>query len=209
MNVILIGYPGSGKGTQANLLAEEYGFNHISTGDLIRKEIADKTPLGLKLEDGISKGNLASDEDTMTLLKNAAKNLKGSLIFDGFPRTIPQAQALDAQLKGTDFKIIVLNLPEEEVLKRLTSRRVCEVCGRAYNIYSPDFKDKCLADGGVLTTRPDDSLQSAKHRLEVFEKETAPLLAWYKQNTGYHEVNGNQSVQAVYADILKALGLKK
>ncbi len=212
MNLILLGYPGAGKGTQANLLTEKYGFHHISTGDLIRNEIAAKTPLGLEVEAEIQKGNLVSDSMILDILINTIKDLKGDIIFDGFPRTISQAEALDKYLALHNMKIdavILLKLSEEEVLKRLTSRRICKKCGAIYNIHSPDYTGRCTKCGGELYTREDDTLQSAKHRLEVFHKETQPLLDYYKARPCFKEVDGSCSVEEVFASISRALGLIK
>lgn len=212
MNVVLIGYPGAGKGTQAEKLNEEYDFKHVSTGDLIRREIAQGTQLGRKIEALIKAGNLASDEDTINLLRNDLTGFKGNVVFDGFPRTLSQAEALDYYVERVDERVdavVLIDLCEEEVLKRLTSRRVCKLCGAIYNIYSPDFKNECLKCGGELVTRPDDSLESAKHRLEVFKEETAPLLNYYGKTTGVKKVNGSGTIDEVFLEIVNALGLKK
>ncbi|MDR1684632.1 MAG: adenylate kinase [Elusimicrobiota bacterium] len=214
MNIVLLGYPGSGKGTQAELLAKKYGFMHISTGDLIRQEIAQGTALGVKIKDLISRGNLASDEDTVRLLINAINDRDDGIIFDGFPRTTAQAQTLDKYLARHGKKvddIVLLSMREEVVLKRITSRRVCSVpsCGAVYNATSPDFKEICAKCGGTLVTRPDDSLESAKHRFEVFKKETQPLINYYQKSAGFKKVDGNGAPAEVFAGVARALGLKK
>ena len=212
MNIVLLGFPGSGKGTQAQLLKRQYGFMHVSTGDLIRHEIAAGTPLGKKIELLISRGNLASDEDTVNLLVNAIKDRDDDIVFDGFPRTTAQAEVLDRYLKLHGKKVddvVLLSMREDVVLKRLTSRRVCVQCGGVYNIYAPDYKEICVKCGGQLATRPDDTLESAKHRLEVFKKETQPLISYYQQSAGFKKVDGNGSPEEVFGEVAKALGFKK
>lgn len=212
MNVILLGYPGAGKGTQAEKLKEEYGFRHISTGDLIRAEIASGSDFGKQLEAVIKEGNLVSDELVISILINAIENETKSIVFDGFPRTVPQARALDKILAQKSKKIhhvLLIDLSEEEVLKRLTSRRVCKLCGAIYNIYSEGFKNQCVKDCGELITRSDDTLQSAKHRLEVFEKETKPLLGYYGETTGVKKVSGMGTVAEVSDEIIRALKIQK
>jgi len=212
MNVILLGYPGAGKGTLAVKLKEKYGFMHVSTGDLIRGEIASGTALGLKIKALTSQGNLVSDEDTIQLLKNAIEGRQGNIVYDGFPRTLNQAKVLDAYLaeqgKKIDY-IVLLNMAEDAVLKRLTSRRLCKVCGAIYNIYSPDFKNICTKDGGELITRADDTLESAKHRFEVFKKETYPLIAYYQESPGFRQVDGSGTPDEVLVLVEQALGLVK
>lgn len=212
MDLVLLGFPGAGKGTQAEQLKEKYGFRHISTGDLIRAEIAAGTALGKEVETIIKQGNLASDDLIINILVNAIKDEKQSIVFDGFPRTMAQAEALDKYLAAHDRRVtdvVMIELSEEEVLKRLTSRRVCKKCGAIYNIYSPDYTGVCTKCGGELITRPDDSLESAKHRLEVFKKETEPLLGYYSKNPGISKVDGSKKVEEVFSAIVSALGLIK
>lgn len=211
MNVILLGYPGAGKGTQAQLLKEK-GFMHISTGDLIRKEIAAGTALGKQIEGVVKQGSLVSDDIIIQLLMNVVKDAKGGIVFDGFPRTLAQAQTLDKYLalqgKKIDY-IVLLKMQEDEVLKRLTSRRVCKVCGAIDNIYWPSYKGICAKDGGELITRPDDTLESAKHRFEVYKKETQPLINYYNKSAGFKEINGSGTPDEVFKLVEQALGLQK
>lgn len=211
MNIILLGYPGAGKGTQAEILVKEYDFEHISTGDMIRKEIALATPLGKEVEKGISQGNLVRDEQIIKLVEQVLKQGKQSYIFDGFPRTIPQAESLRISLTALRQKIdyvLFLQLSQEEVVKRLTSRRVCSKCGAIYNIYDKNFTGSCSC-GGALITRSDDSLESAKHRLEVFEKQTRPLVDYYESSLGIVHIDASKDTRKVHKEILRAIGLKK
>lgn len=212
MNIVLLGFPGAGKGTQAEKLVEKYNFRHISTGDLIRHEIALGTPLGKEVEAVIDSGNLASDELIINILVNAIKDEKRGVIFDGFPRTLAQAEALDRYLTLHGGKVdaaVLLNLSEEEVLKRLTSRRVCKECGAVYNIYAPDYTGRCTKCGGELYIRHDDDVHSARHRLEVFHKETQPLIEYYKKSGICKVVDGSKSIVSVFAEIVAVLGLSK
>ncbi|MDR0953334.1 MAG: adenylate kinase [Elusimicrobiota bacterium] len=212
MNVILLGSPGAGKGSQAVRLKDEFGFRHISTGDLIRAEIAAATPLGKKVESLVKQGNLVADDLIFDLLKNALKSETRSIVFDGFPRTIAQAEDLDKYLaeqgKKMDY-ILSIELTDEEAIKRLTSRRVCKSCGAVYNIYWPDYKGVCTKCGGELYTRADDTLESAKHRLDVFKKETQPLLDYYGSKPGFVKINGLGALEEVFASIKQALNLIK
>lgn len=211
MNIILLGYPGAGKGTQAEFLVKEQKFDHISTGDMIRKEIALATPLGKEVESCIKQGNLVSDEQIIKLVEQVLKEGKQSYIFDGFPRTIPQAKSLDISLKALGQKIdyvLFLELSKEELIKRLTSRRVCQKCGAIHNIYAPNFTGKC-ACGGALITRSDDTLESAKHRLEVFEKQTRPLVDYYESSIGVKRLDAGKEAREVHNEILRAIQLKK
>lgn len=211
MNIILLGYPGAGKGTQADILVKEYNFEHISTGDMIRKEIALATPLGKEVESCIKQGNLVSDELIIKLVEQVLKKGNSHRILDGFPRTIPQAQSLEVSLKALNQKIdyvLSLELSKEEVIKRLTSRRLCSKCGAIHNIYASDYTGKCSC-GGQLITRSDDTLESAKHRIEVFEKQTRPLVDFYESATGVKHIDAAKSAREVSLEILRAIGLKK
>lgn len=212
MNIILLGFPGAGKGTQAAKLVEKYNFRHISTGDLIRQEISSGTPLGKQVEATINGGNLISDELIFSILVNVIKDEKRSIIFDGFPRTLAQAEALDRYLQSHGGKVdavVLLNLSGQEVLKRLTSRRVCKECGAVYNIYAPDYTGKCTKCGGSLYIRRDDDEHSAKHRLEVFDKETKPLIEYYTKSGLCKTVDGSKSKEEVFAEIVSVLNLSK
>jgi len=213
VNIVLLGFPGAGKGTQADLLKKKYGFMHVSTGDLIRREIAQRTPLGVKIKDIISQGKLASDEDTVKLLIAAIKDRDDNIIFDGFPRTTAQAEILDKYLAESGKKVdcvVLLSMRESVVLERITSRRICSEagCGAIYNLLAADFKNICTKCGGRLVVRPDDTLESVKHRFEVFKKEAQPLISYYQNNAAdFKKVDGNGTPLEVFAGVQKALGL--
>jgi adenylate kinase len=207
MIVILLGAPGSGKGTQSKALAAKYGFNHLSTGDIFRAEIAQKTPLGEKVESFLKNGKLVPD--TITVEVVAGKLEAGQkYLLDGFPRNVDQAQALDKMLRDQKSQVdlvVLLDLPQAEALKRQTSRRVCAKCGAVYNTISKPAKaeGKCDACGGEVVQRNDDSEATAKKRLMIFEDLTHPLVAYYKAEGLFQQVNAAQSPDAVTADLFK------
>lgn len=207
MNIILLGYPGAGKGTEAEDLKKQ-GYFHVSTGDLIRAEIKKESPLGKQVKEITSKGNLVPDALVTEILLSAIKG-KDNVLFDGFPRTLAQAQTLTKYLEdaGQRVKVILLKATEEVVLKRLTSRRLCKDCGHIENIYSPSYTGKCSKCGGELYTRADDTLESATHRLDVFKKETAPLLEYYSKQSGYITVDASRTIEEVALTVKRALEL--
>lgn len=207
MNIILLGYPGAGKGTEAENLKKQ-GYFHVSTGDLIRAEIKKESPLGKQVKEITSKGNLVPDALVTEVLLSAIKG-KENVLFDGFPRTLAQAQTLTKYLEdaGQKVKVILLKTTEEVVLKRLTSRRLCKDCGHIENIYWPSYTGKCSKCGGELYTRADDTLESAKHRLDVFKKETEPLLEYYSKQAGYITVDSSGTIEEVASTVKRALGL--
>jgi len=207
MNIILLGYPGAGKGTEAENLKKQ-GYFHVSTGDLIRAEIKKESPLGKQVKEITSKGNLVPDALVTEILLSAIKG-KDNVLFDGFPRTLAQAQTLTKYLEdaGQKVKVILLKATEEVVLKRLTSRRLCKDCGHIENIYSPSYTGKCTKCGGELYTRADDTLESATHRLDVFKKETEPLLEYYSKQAGYITVDASRSIEEVALTVKRALEL--
>ena len=207
MNIILLGYPGAGKGTEAENLKKQ-GYFHVSTGDLIRAEIKKESPLGKQVKEITSKGNLVPDALVTEILLSAIKS-KDNVLFDGFPRTLAQAQTLTKYLEdaGQKVKVILLKATEEIVLKRLTSRRLCKDCGHIENIYSPSYTGKCSKCGGELYTRADDTLESATHRLDVFKKETEPLLEYYSNQAGYITVDASRTIEEVALTVKRALEL--
>ncbi|MBQ7612831.1 MAG: adenylate kinase [Spirochaetaceae bacterium] len=182
MNFIFLGPPGAGKGTLAFEVAKSASIPHISTGDIFRQAIRDKTELGLKVKAIIDSGALVSDEITTALVAERLKadDCKNGFILDGFPRTIPQAEAL-AQLVTID-KAINFDISDEEVIKRLSGRRTCTSCGKVYNIVSmpPKQENCCDACGAALITRDDDKPESIKKRLEAYRNQTAPVIDFYR-----------------------------
>jgi adenylate kinase len=209
MIVILLGAPGSGKGTQSKALAAKYGFNHLSTGDIFRAEIANKTDLGQKVESILKSGKLVPDNITVEVV--AGKLEAGQkYLLDGFPRNVDQAEALDKMLhahKSQVDAVVLLDMPQAEVLKRLTSRRVCSGCGAVYNTISkPTRADGvCDACGGKVEQRSDDSEETAKKRLMVFEDLTSPLVTYYKAEQVFSQVNAAQAPETVTSELSKVI----
>lgn len=201
MIVILLGAPGSGKGTQSKVLAEKYGFKHLSTGDIFRAEIAGKTALGEKAAEYVKAGKLVPD-DVVTEMVAGKLEAGTKYLLDGFPRNLAQAQSLDGMLKTNRQAVdvvILLDLPQAVTIKRLTSRRVCAKCGEVYNIVSRQTKaeGKCDSCGGDVIQREDDSESTAKKRLMVFDDLTSPLVAYYKAEGVFHQVDASQTPDSV------------
>lgn len=209
MIVILLGAPGSGKGTQSKALAAKYGFTHLSTGDIFRAEIANKTDLGQKVEGILKSGKLVPDSITVEIVAGKLEAGKKYLL-DGFPRNVEQAQALDNILKQHKSQVdavVLLDLPQAEAMKRLTSRRVCSKCGAVYNEFSKPSKELgiCDACGGKVEQRPDDSEATAQKRLMVFEDITSPLVSYYKAEGIFQQVDASQAPDKVSADLYKII----
>jgi adenylate kinase len=186
--VILFGPPGSGKGTQGKMIAEEIGIPHIATGDIMRQAISDGTELGLKVKEFVGKGLLVPDEIVIQIIEERLKkdDTKNGFILDGFPRTIPQAFALDElfqKINIQNYKVIWLDVPDEEIVKRISGRRTCKNCQAVYNIYfnPPKVDGICDVCGGELFIREDDKEEKVKKRLEVFREQTLPLIDYYQK----------------------------
>jgi adenylate kinase len=206
MRLVLLGCPGAGKGTQSRRLAEKYGLAHIATGDLLRAEIKEKTALGLKVEGYLNKGMLVPDEIMVEMVAPKLDQSSKGFILDGFPRTLAQAQALDKYLKSNRLQIdlvLCLAMEEKAVVARLTSRRSCSACGEVYNVNTrpPKVEGKCDKCGGEVVQREDDSETTVRKRLMVYEDLTRPLVAYYKNEYEFQEVNGAQDVDAVTKEL--------
>ena len=213
MKIIMLGAPGAGKGTQAKMLAEKYGIPHISTGDIFRANIKNNTELGKKAKGYMDAGQLVPDELVVDLVVDRIKNadcIKG-FILDGFPRTIPQAEALDYALNNQNEKIdyaINVDVPDENIIERMSGRRACVGCGATYHIvYNPTKKEGvCDACGQELILRDDDKPETVKKRLTVYHEQTQPLIDHYDKKGALLTVDGTQDIQVVFGDITKALG---
>lgn len=204
MNIILMGCPGAGKGTQSAKLQEKLNLKHISTGDVLRKEIASGSEMGKQIAGIINKGNLVPDEMMVSTLEKIVSSTQQGIIFDGFPRTVAQAEALDDMMQRLHreiTKVVMIDLPENEVINRISSRRQCTKCGEILRVNLNDSLKKCPACGGELYIRPDDTPERAKHRLEVYHKDTLPVKNYYLNSGKYVEVNGNQTPEQVFEDI--------
>lgn len=213
MKIVLLGPPGSGKGTQADVLTKKMLLPHISTGDMFRAAIKNGTEMGALAKSYIDNGALVPDEVTVGIIKDrvAQPDCADGFLLDGFPRTIAQAQALNdllAEQGGVDA-VINISIPLDRLLVRLTGRRSCLKCGLVYHMlyHAPETEGVCDACGGELYQRNDDKEETVANRLEVYEAQTAPLIAFYEEQGILHTVNGDQPIPAVTLEVGAALGL--
>jgi len=212
MNLILLGPPGAGKGTQAKIIMDKYGIPQISTGDMLREAVAKGTELGKKAKEYMTQGKLVPDEIVIGIVKERLKqkDCEKGFILDGFPRTLAQAEALDRIMGEMGKKIdavINVNVPEEEVVRRIAYRRTCRNCGAIYHlIYNPPKKpgicDKC---GGELYQREDDKEETVRERYRVYKKNTEPLIEYYKKKGILFDVDGTKDIEGVKREILDIL----
>ena len=213
MKIILLGPPGAGKGTQAKSISKEYNIPHISTGDIFRKNISGKTPLGLEAKGYMDSGKLVPDELTINLVKDRLthEDCKNGFMLDGFPRTVKQAEALDAFLKERNIDIdaaLLIDAPKDLIIERMTGRRVCSHCGETYHVTNipPKVEDVCDLCGSALIQRKDDNLETVIERLEVYDKQTQPLVEYYKVRGKLMSVDGSKEQHEVFKDIRDLLG---
>jgi adenylate kinase len=215
VRVVLLGPPGVGKGTQGRRLAGEHGWALISTGEMLREGVARRTPLGIEAQKQMDQGLLVGDEVMIGLVDEriAAPDAQDGFVLDGFPRTVPQADALDAMLAKRGLRLdaaVSLTAPEDELVRRMSARRECPSCKRAYNLATAPPKDGRHCDDHPATElrqRADDAPETVKRRLVVYTKETAPLLAYYRERGRLREVDGLGPMDEVYRSMLRALGL--
>jgi adenylate kinase len=212
MRLILLGPPGAGKGTQAKDLVKKYGIPQISTGDILRKNLADKTPLGLEAKKFMDKGELVPDSVVVGIVKERLKedDCKKGYILDGFPRTVPQAEALDAALadmKTPIDKVLSIEVPDSELVKRLGGRRTCRACQAGYHVvFKPSKKEGvCDSCGGELYQRDDDKEEAIKNRLKVYQSSTAPLINYYKAKGLLAAVDGVGGMNEILDRMVRAL----
>ena len=215
MNLIFLGPPGSGKGTQAKLLSERLGMLHLSTGDILREAVREGTPLGREAKRYMDEGKLVPDEVVIGIVKEwlLSKGVERGVIFDGFPRTVAQAEALDRMMKELGQKIdwvIDIDVSEAEVLKRLSGRRTCKNCGAMYHlIFNPPKVDgRCDKCGGELYQRDDDKEETIKSRLKVYKEQTEPLKEYYKKLGIVKGIVGEGGIEEIQKKILEAIGVK-
>jgi adenylate kinase len=212
MELIFLGYPGAGKGTQASLLSERYNIPKISTGDILRASVSARTELGLKAKKYMDAGELVPDEvmiDLVVQRMSEPDSVKG-YILDGFPRTIHQAQELDRVLLSYHRQIsavISLEIEKKKVMERLTSRRVCDRCGHGYNLLAdpPPPNNICSMCGGRIYQRSDDKPETVLHRMEVYEEATRPLKAYYGSQGKLIQIDGSLNIEKVHAEIERRL----
>ena len=212
MKIIMLGAPGAGKGTQAKKIAEKYGIPHISTGDIFRANIKNGTELGKKAKTYMDQGLLVPDELVVDLVVDrvAQDDAKNGYVLDGFPRTIPQAEALDAALDKINDKVdyaIDVDVPDENIIDRMSGRRACVTCGGTYHIkYNPTkVENVCDACGGKLILRDDDQPETVKNRLKVYHDQTQPLIDYYTEKKILKSVDGTQDMSEVFNCIVDIL----
>jgi adenylate kinase len=211
MRLIFLGAPGAGKGTQAHRLADESGVAHVATGDMLREAVAQQAPLGLEAKRYMDAGGLVPDEVVIGLVAErlARPDAKTGFVLDGFPRTPAQAEALDHMLAerglGLD-RVLFLDVSRPELLRRLTGRRICRSCGTTFHLVSapPQVVGRCDACGGELYQREDDAEAAVAHRLDVYERQTAPLLEYYRRRGLLVPVAGEGPVDRVAAEVSRA-----
>ncbi|MBR6159847.1 MAG: adenylate kinase [Lachnospiraceae bacterium] len=212
MKIIMLGAPGAGKGTQAKLIAEKYGIPHVSTGDIFRANIKEGTDLGKEAKEYMDKGQLVPDDLTVRILLDrvSKEDCKDGYVLDGFPRTIPQAEVLDTEVaklgESIDFAIDV-DVPDENIIRRMGGRRACLKCGATYHVEHIPPKQEGICDkcGSELVLRDDDKPETVKKRLEVYHKQTQPLIDYYSKQNILRTVDGTQDMNDVFADIVKLL----
>ncbi|MED5053353.1 adenylate kinase [Anoxybacillus rupiensis] len=213
MNLVLMGLPGAGKGTQAEKIVEKYEIPHISTGDMFRAAIKERTALGLQAKEYMDRGDLVPDEVTIGIVRErlSKDDCQRGFLLDGFPRTVAQAEALESMLTELGRSIdsvINIQVDKEILMERLTGRRICKDCGATYHlVFNPPAQsgvcDKC---GGELYQREDDNAETVANRLEVNMKQAQPLLDFYQSKGYLHNINGQQEIEQVFADICELLG---
>ena len=213
MKIIMLGAPGAGKGTQAKKIADRYQIPHISTGDIFRANIKEGTELGKKAKSYMDQGLLVPDELTLELIMDRFQNpdCANGYVLDGFPRTIPQAEALTEALEKNGDSIdyaINVEVPDENIITRMSGRRACLACGATYHVVYAPTKEEGVCDrcGEKLVLRDDDKPETVKKRLDVYHSQTQPLIDYYTKQGKLAEVDGTQSVDAVFDAIVKILG---
>lgn len=213
MNILIMGGPGAGKGTMSSKIVEKFNVNHISTGDIFRSEISNKTELGNLAQSYMDKGLLVPDEVVNNMVKSYLDKLedkKNGFLLDGYPRTLDQAKAFDALSQGTDLaidRVIAMEIDFNELASRVTGRRLCKECGEIYHItnHPSQVEGVCDKCGGDLYQRKDDTEESLKVRLEEYSSQTAPVLDYYDEQGIVEHINAGQSIDKVWADVLAAL----
>ena len=213
MKIIMLGAPGAGKGTQAKKIADRYQIPHISTGDIFRANIKEGTELGRKAKSYMDQGLLVPDELTLELIMDRFQNpdCANGYVLDGFPRTIPQAEALTAALEKNGDSIdyaINVEVPDENIITRMSGRRACLACGATYHVVYAPTKEEGVCDrcGEKLVLRDDDKPETVKKRLDVYHEQTQPLIDYYKKQNILKSVNGMEPMETVFANIVAILG---
>ena len=213
MKIVLLGPPGAGKGTQAKSISNSYSIPHISTGDIFRKNISEETPLGMEAKRYMDNGQLVPDEVTINMVKDRLtwEDCRNGYLLDGFPRTVTQAEALQEFLESRDERLdtaLCIEVPKDFILERMTGRRVCLQCGASYHIkFNPPAKaGTCDVCGNEVIQRKDDVEETVKERLDVYERQTQPLIDFYKTKNLLSTVDGTKAINEVFESICELLG---
>lgn len=214
MNLLIMGAPGVGKGTMSQFIVDYLKVIHVSTGDMLRSAIAEKSPVGLKAQEYMANGNLVPDEIIHDIIveRLSKDDIKQGFLFDGYPRTLEQAKDLTTILSELNMKIdavINLDVADEVVVKRITGRRICPKCGNIHNIYfkAPKVEGICDECGAELTTRADDNEESLRVRLEAYHRQTQPVIDYYKQDGNVKDIDADKIPAEVFESIKAALGV--
>lgn len=216
MKIVLLGPPGAGKGTQAKSISNRYEIPHISTGDIFRKNISEMTPLGIEAKKHIDNGQLVPDSLTIDIVKDrlTQEDCKNGYLLDGFPRTVVQAEALKEFLieRGEELdSALLIDVPKDFILERMTGRRVCPSCGASYHVKfnPPKNNGKCDVCGSEVVQRKDDTEATVKERLDVYDRQTQPLIEYYKREDLLQVVDGTKAINKVFDSICSILGSNK
>jgi len=212
VKLLIMGPPGAGKGTQAEVLVKELQITHVSTGDMFRAAIKEGTEMGKKAKEYMDKGELVPDSVVVGMVKDriSQPDCARGFLLDGFPRTVAQAEALDETFKEMGIKadgVINIDVPRERLMARLTGRRICRSCGASYHIIfnKPEVEGKCNSCGGELYQRSDDNEVAVGNRLDIYEAQTQPLIDYYSKQGLLKNINGDQDIKKVLADILASI----
>lgn len=212
MRIVLLGAPGSGKGTQAKKLMDRYGIPQISTGHILRAAVAARTELGLKAKEAMDAGHLVDDDIVVTMIRERLKepDAQKGFVLDGFPRSLPQAKALDRELQALGIPldhVLLIDVEEEALMKRLTGRRTCDSCGHMFNVYHnpPKVQGVCDVCGGDLRQRDDDNEEVIANRLRVYQQQTSPLIEYYESRGLLQRVQGLGDLDQVFERVCAAL----
>ena len=211
MKIILLGPPGAGKGTQAKSISNRYSIPHISTGDIFRKNISENTPLGIEAKKYMDNGQLVPDEVTINMVKDRLQedDCRNGYLLDGFPRTVSQAESLQSFLEERGEALdsaLLIYVPRDFILERMTGRRVCPSCGASYHIkFNPAVDEKCELCGTEVVQRKDDTAETVEERLDVYERQTQPLIDYYKEKNLLSQVDGTKAINEVFESICDVL----